>query len=320
MAALSNGQDVKEETLPGSRQRRRGNDEAVSASSPAVQVRHRVSRRRCPLLTGLIYEPGVSHHWRICGPRTTNRLPPKYTLAWIRGWHTRGLWVDCRFIWRILSLPRSNSTFPQPFKEKCIGKVVRIGSIIIFHLSVSDEMPGSSYYVMQYFRYPGPRGFLNNPPRGEIRAASASSGGLFRKPLGPGYTSGEPAGEIWNWALLTFRRAYAFQAVCGRSEVHFRQYACWSIAISFLHSAYGPNRHFRRVHPAHISQPTLLADLTSTFWAVPNGEWFYFETRARRQGPLRCRPQHGIPFLSRAITSILSQRLLHKMTIKDQLS
>ena len=31
-----------------------------------------------------------------------------------------------------LSLPSSKSTFPQPFKEKCISEVVRIGSIIIF--------------------------------------------------------------------------------------------------------------------------------------------------------------------------------------------
>ena len=28
-----------------------------------------------------------------------------------------------------------NSTFPQPFKEKCISEVVRIGNVIIFHLS-----------------------------------------------------------------------------------------------------------------------------------------------------------------------------------------
>ena len=35
-----------------------------------------------------------------------------------------------------LSLPSSDlSTFSQPFKEKCIGEVVRNSSIIIFHLS-----------------------------------------------------------------------------------------------------------------------------------------------------------------------------------------
>ena len=33
-----------------------------------------------------------------------------------------------------LSLPSSKSTFSQPFKEKCISEVVRIGSIIILHL------------------------------------------------------------------------------------------------------------------------------------------------------------------------------------------
>ena len=32
-----------------------------------------------------------------------------------------------------LSLLSSNSTFSQPFKEKCISEVVRIGSVIIFH-------------------------------------------------------------------------------------------------------------------------------------------------------------------------------------------
>ena len=34
-----------------------------------------------------------------------------------------------------LSLPSSKTTFSPPFKEKCIGEVVRIGSIIISHLS-----------------------------------------------------------------------------------------------------------------------------------------------------------------------------------------
>ena len=34
-----------------------------------------------------------------------------------------------------LSLPSSKRTFSQPFKEKCISEVMRIGSIIIFHLS-----------------------------------------------------------------------------------------------------------------------------------------------------------------------------------------
>ena len=34
-----------------------------------------------------------------------------------------------------LSLPSSISTFSQPFKKKCTSEVVRIGSIIIFHLS-----------------------------------------------------------------------------------------------------------------------------------------------------------------------------------------
>ena len=34
-----------------------------------------------------------------------------------------------------LSLPSSKSTFSQPFKDKCINDLGRIGSIIIFHLS-----------------------------------------------------------------------------------------------------------------------------------------------------------------------------------------
>ena len=34
-----------------------------------------------------------------------------------------------------LSLPSLKSTFSQPFKEKCISEVVRISSVIIFHLS-----------------------------------------------------------------------------------------------------------------------------------------------------------------------------------------
>ena len=34
-----------------------------------------------------------------------------------------------------LSLPNSKSKFSKPFKEKCLSEVVRIGSIIVFHLS-----------------------------------------------------------------------------------------------------------------------------------------------------------------------------------------
>ena len=43
------------------------------------------------------------------------------------GWDTR--------LTLTLPLPSSKSTFSQPFKDKCISKVVGIGSIIIFHLS-----------------------------------------------------------------------------------------------------------------------------------------------------------------------------------------
>ena len=40
-----------------------------------------------------------------------------------------------------LSLQTSKRSFSQPFKEKCISEVVRIGSIIIFH---PNEKPSSS--------------------------------------------------------------------------------------------------------------------------------------------------------------------------------
>ena len=50
-----------------------------------------------------------------------------------------------------LSLPSSKRTFSQPFKEKCMREVVRIGSTIIFHLSISYENSSSSYCVMSYF-------------------------------------------------------------------------------------------------------------------------------------------------------------------------
>ena len=43
-----------------------------------------------------------------------------------------------------------STTFSQPFKEKYISEVVRIGSIIIFHLMRSYEKPSSSYCVMSY--------------------------------------------------------------------------------------------------------------------------------------------------------------------------
>ena len=48
--------------------------------------------------------------------------------------------------------------FSQPFKEKCLSEVVRIGSIIIFHLWVS--LKSHEYCVMLYFWW-GCRGNLN---------------------------------------------------------------------------------------------------------------------------------------------------------------
>ena len=47
-------------------------------------------------------------------------------------------WSELSFEWSQLSIPfnlftpKLKSTFSQPSKEKCINKVVRIGSIIIF--------------------------------------------------------------------------------------------------------------------------------------------------------------------------------------------
>ena len=52
---------------------------------------------------------------------------------------------------KILTLPSSKSTSSQPFKEKRISEVVRIDSIIIFHMRVSYEKPSSSFCVMWDF-------------------------------------------------------------------------------------------------------------------------------------------------------------------------
>ena len=46
--------------------------------------------------------------------------------------------------------PSSKRTFSQLRKEECISEVMRIGSIIIFHM-ISYEKPSSSYCVMVYF-------------------------------------------------------------------------------------------------------------------------------------------------------------------------
>ena len=40
-----------------------------------------------------------------------------------------------RVSWLTLPLPSLKSTFSQPFKQKCLSEVLRIGSIILFHLS-----------------------------------------------------------------------------------------------------------------------------------------------------------------------------------------
>ena len=56
--------------------------------------------------------------------------------------------LNSTFVQRINS--SSKRTFSQPFKEICINERVKIGSIIIFHLSTLWK-PSSSYCVMGYF-------------------------------------------------------------------------------------------------------------------------------------------------------------------------
>ena len=55
--------------------------------------------------------------------------PIQFTNHSLKHSHTEHCWS-----WLTLSLLSSKSTFSQTFKEKCIIEVVRIGSIIIFHL------------------------------------------------------------------------------------------------------------------------------------------------------------------------------------------
>ena len=45
-----------------------------------------------------------------------------------------------------LSLPSSKRIFSQPFKDQCISAVVRIGSIIIFHLSMKGQVLHTVWY------------------------------------------------------------------------------------------------------------------------------------------------------------------------------
>ena len=67
---------------------------------------------------------------------------------------TQSVQIGLRHGYRVRNTRRtwgsSISTFSQPFKEKRISEVVRIGSIIIFHLSKLYEKPSSSYCVLQY--------------------------------------------------------------------------------------------------------------------------------------------------------------------------
>ena len=50
--------------------------------------------------------------------------------------------------WRLtLSLPSSKSTFSQPFKEKCISEVERIGSIITFYLNKLQVLHSVWYHI-----------------------------------------------------------------------------------------------------------------------------------------------------------------------------
>ena len=48
-----------------------------------------------------------------------------------------------------ITFPLPESTFSEPFRDKYISEVVRVGSIIISHLS--KLKPSSPYCVMLYF-------------------------------------------------------------------------------------------------------------------------------------------------------------------------
>ena len=75
--------------------------------------------------------------WSHCMRQFTHALPDtvgEYYCVTFASRHQPNIrWrEECCFT---LSLPSSKSTFSQPFKEKCTSEVIRIGSIIIFHLS-----------------------------------------------------------------------------------------------------------------------------------------------------------------------------------------
>ena len=109
----------------------------------------------CPLLSGawqsdlaVISSSCVAQsvHWQISTFRFRQRKNTSGSLAIHKLGNKipkilRTLPESCRsvFTWSgfflTLSLPSSKSTFSQPFKEKFISKIVRIGSMIIFHLS-----------------------------------------------------------------------------------------------------------------------------------------------------------------------------------------
>ena len=59
------------------------------------------------------------------------------TVWWLPKRRTQSsTWIcGCRDAWPTQQLPSSKSTFSQPSKEKCISEVMRIGSMILFHLS-----------------------------------------------------------------------------------------------------------------------------------------------------------------------------------------
>ena len=124
----------------------------------------------------LVFSPQIKSSWWHCCPAwkefslwgtatTAGRIPSRTDLS--RGFPTRhrsGVRADWRHSHTLtllqitttieslsLSLPSSKSTFSLPFKEKCIGEVVRKMVVKSSFNWVRVEKPSSSYCVMIYF-------------------------------------------------------------------------------------------------------------------------------------------------------------------------
>ena len=98
-------------------------------------------------LTEMPYNLWVWTHSRLCFKPRSKESRIKLQREWIqRGISFKKKHQDSEIVHGLtLSLPSSKSTFSQPFEEKCISDVVRIGCSIIW---VSYEKPSSSHGVM----------------------------------------------------------------------------------------------------------------------------------------------------------------------------